>query len=217
VTRRAAADVEGTFAQEAEDRRRRNMAYGLNPASGRFQSSDRRMGLQKAATSAMAQNTAREQERDEVQDETWNRRYRLGTFGVQMTDNAASRVGQSRRQIAQAHGKQADQYSQLANNLFAGGASMMTYGMMRGDGFGGGDTYSMDTGFNPSGDPTAGGRVNTNAVSTGGSNLSLPKPTPTNGVNMNAGLNAQRLTEGNPYFAPNPNVPTFRTSGLSMR
>lgn len=178
---RAAADVEGAFRSEREELDRRNMAYGLNPNSGRFQSSNRRAGLAQATASAMAENNARETERRRVVDDTWNRRSQMGMFGAGMMQQGFEGVQRAGMNLGRVYESAANQKGQLANNLFANAGMMGMYGMMS-DKASSSDApnapglstpYTMDTGFD-------GGKNYT-------MNTGLPTFGNSGGVNMNAG------------------------------
>lgn len=131
VRSRAATDVQAQFDKEQEAMDRRNMAYGLNPNSGRFQSSNRQAALAEAATSATAQTNARERERRRVEDDTWNRRYSLGTFGAGLMKSAGNDVMQATTNLGRAHGEYGRMQSELAGNLFANAGMMGMYGIQR--------------------------------------------------------------------------------------
>src|SRR5690606_18424811 len=98
----------------------------------RYVSSDRAAGLTQAAVSAQAQNKAREAERRYVDTETWNRRAQVGQFGSRMIMSAGQGVmgaldGMSG--MASMHGNNAQNYSSLANYLFAQAGQMGMYGL----------------------------------------------------------------------------------------
>lgn len=138
VSDRAAADVEAQFAGQRDQERRRLQAYGLDPSSGSFVSQDRRAGLQQAATSALAQNQARNQERNFARNATMQLRQNVGAQGLNMVNSAAGDVNNSYQglqgsygNIANMHGQFAAQNQAMANNLFmqAGQFAGMGLGM----------------------------------------------------------------------------------------
>lgn len=130
VTGRAAADVESQFANEQDRQRRDMMRYGLDPSSGRFASTDRELGMDRALTSASMQNTARETERRWAEDATRGLRLQVGNFGVQMRENAADGVTQAGNNLATAYGNTASNYGNMANNLFMQAGQMGIYGAL---------------------------------------------------------------------------------------
>ena len=130
VTGRAAADVESQFDNEQDRQRRDMMRYGLDPSSGRFASTDRELGMQRALTSAGMQNTARETERRWAEDATRGLRLQVGNFGVQMRENAADGVTQAGNNLATAYGNTASNYGNMANNLFMQAGQMGMYGAL---------------------------------------------------------------------------------------
>lgn len=140
VTSRAAADVEAQFDNAIDRNQRDMMRYGLDPSSGRYQSSDRAMGLQRAATSALAQNTARNTERNFVRDSNWQRRLNVGQFGAGLIQNASQGVQQAMQNLGNMHAQNASTYGSMAGNLFAQAGQMGMYGLMAGADWMGGRT-----------------------------------------------------------------------------
>lgn len=149
VVSRAEADVEGEFDQQQGERRRRMQAKGLDPSSGRYQSSERQGALQEATASAMAQNQARERERQRVEQANYQRASQAGQFGAGMMQNASQNVQQAQQALGQTHGQQGQMQADLAGNLFA--SAGQTAGFAAGQ--------MMDGG----GQPTDGSGVTTNA------------------------------------------------------
>lgn len=119
VVSRAEADVEGEFNQQQEERRRRMQSMGLDPSSGRYQSSERQGALQEATASAMAQNRARERERSRVENQNYQRAAQVGQFGAGMLQNASREVQQAQSALGEAHGQEGQMQADLAGNLFA--------------------------------------------------------------------------------------------------
>lgn len=129
VTSRAAADVEGQFQNQADRQRRQMMAYGLDPSSGRYQSSDRQMGLDLATTKAQGVNAAREGERRYSRDATWQRRAQVGQFGAGLMQNAGRDVQAAQDNLAVLSGQRAQMHGNMANNLFAQAGNMAVQGL----------------------------------------------------------------------------------------
>jgi len=131
VADRAASDVESAYASQADRQERQMMALGIDPSSGRFVSADRRMGLDLARTSALAQNTARTNEKRRADTETWQRRYGVGTFGANMMQGAGRDVDAAIAGMSQAYGNQANTHGNLASNLFMQAGQMGMYGALK--------------------------------------------------------------------------------------
>lgn len=129
VTNRAATDVATQFDQQQDAQRRQMMAYGLDPSSGRFQSADRQAGLQEATASALAQNQARNQERQYAQNATRQLRLGVGEQGLSQMNMAASGVNSAMQGLQQSYGNQANTYGSMANNLFAQAGQMAGIGI----------------------------------------------------------------------------------------
>jgi hypothetical protein len=129
VTSRAAADVEGQFQNQADRQRRQMMAYGLDPSSGRYQSSDRQMGLDLATTKAQGVNAAREGERRYSRDATWQRRSQVGQFGAGLMQNAGRDVQAAQNNLATLSGQRAQMHGNMSNNLFAQAGNMAVQGL----------------------------------------------------------------------------------------
>lgn len=123
VTGRAASDVAQQFGQQRDQQRRQMMSFGLDPTSGRFQGMERQAGLREASTSALAQNQARQGERQRVDALNENRRgqalgfatnrFNLASSGI---DSAYQGAQQGQLSAANLFGQQA----QMADNRMAG-------------------------------------------------------------------------------------------------
>ena len=136
VTERARADVEGAFSRERDSRRRQMQGMGLDPSSGRYQSSDREMGINQATSTAMAENQARTRERERAETETRQGRMQIGQFGSQQISGAGRDVMQAQTALGQVHGQRANQKMEMAGNLFATAGQMGGMAMMQGGGGG---------------------------------------------------------------------------------
>lgn len=131
VADRAASDVESAYASQEDRQERQMMALGIDPSSGRFVSADRRMGLDLARTSALAQNTARTNEKRRADTETWQRRYGVGTFGANMMQQAGRDVDNAMESMGRMHQSNAGTYGNLASNLFMQAGQMGMYGALK--------------------------------------------------------------------------------------
>ena len=106
---------------------------GLDPSSGRYQSADRRMGLQRAVTSASEQNRAREKERRYADQATREMRQQVGSQGSQLMQNASQNLQQAQQGLAGLFSKQNKMHRQRASAAYneAGrlGANAVMQGM----------------------------------------------------------------------------------------
>ena len=173
VTSRARADVEDAFRGERDSQQREMMSLGIDPSSGRYQSADRRAGLEMATTSAMAQNQAREQERRRAEDQTWQRRSQMGTHGARMMAHGADGVQRAMGNSAQMHRQNAQHHGELANNMFSNAGMMTMYGLDQWSGDGGAANSPIATSNTPTNNQSPSGfnlsSVNAPSSSGGGS------------------------------------------------
>lgn len=150
VTSRASADMESQYENQVDRNRRNMMRFGLDPSSGRFQSSDRQAGLDLATNKALAMNNARESERRYADQATWQRRATIGQHGSQLISNSGDKVMGSIQSMANMHGNNANMHAGLSSNLFSQGATMGMYGAMGvADHFGGspGSRFGVSGGY----------------------------------------------------------------------
>jgi len=129
VSSRAAADTAMAFGRQRDQQRREMMSFGLDPASGRYQGMDRRMGLNEALAESYNVGTARENERRFADQETFDRRFGLWRGGQQMGEAAANDVQNATRSIAQMSGQNAQNWGNMANNMFANAGFLGAYAM----------------------------------------------------------------------------------------
>lgn len=132
VTDRAAADVEGQFDNEQERQRRDMERAGLDPSSGRYQSTDRRLGMQRATTSAAQQNQAREKERRWADEQTWNRRQQVNARGTSLMEGASQDLQQARQGLAGLFSKKQQQHQQRADAAFQEAGQLGAQSVMQG-------------------------------------------------------------------------------------
>lgn len=156
VTRQARADVAGSYDRQEDEQERELQSYGLDPSSGRFQSSDRQMSMEQAADEAMAVNTARREESTRAENETRRMRESIGKFGAGLMMEGANSVQQAQQGVAQVHGQKADMYADMANNMFSNASSLAGYsmGQMGGGGGSAGGGTAMATDMNGAMDTT---------------------------------------------------------------
>lgn len=131
VTSRAASDIEGQFDNQIDRQRRQMQAFGLDPSSGRYQSTDRQAGLDLATAKAQGINSARNTERLQSENATWQRRLGVGQFGAGLIRDAGQGVQQAMQNMGNMHGENANTYSSLSGNLFAQAGQMGMYGAMQ--------------------------------------------------------------------------------------
>ncbi len=133
VSSRAAADTALSFGRQRDQQRRQMMSFGLDPTSGRYQGMDREMGLGEALAESHNVGSARENERQFANQETFNRRFGLFQQGRAMGESAARDVQASQQAMASMYGQNANQYGEMANNMFANAGFLGAYSAMGGE------------------------------------------------------------------------------------
>ncbi|WP_151721068.1 hypothetical protein [Acinetobacter ursingii] len=130
VTSEASADTATAFknAQTALDNQ--NQRLGINPNSGRADSSNRQLSLSQAIATAGNVTNARNTERKSAADQTWNRRFGVYQQGNSLINGAANTVSNSASSLASTTSSNANSQSQLANQAIAGGLSSITQGLL---------------------------------------------------------------------------------------
>jgi len=130
VTSEASADTATAYknAQQALDNQ--NQRMGINPNSGRAESSNRQTALSQAITTAGNVTNARNTERTKASEQTWNRRYGVYQQGNSLMSGSASNVANSMSNLANTYSNQATQQSNLSNQAIAGGISSITQGLL---------------------------------------------------------------------------------------
>lgn len=117
VSDRAAADIASQFRGANRGLMRNNQRLGINPNSGQFQSQMRQNMLSEALAKAGGISRAREAERNNAEQQTFNRRFDVAQIGINQMNSTASNVGNSSSNLAASYGDQANGW----NNASAAG------------------------------------------------------------------------------------------------
>lgn len=130
VTSEASADTATAYknAQTALDNQ--NQRLGLNPNSGRAESSNRQLALSQAMATAGNVTNARNTERKNASDSTWNRRYSVYGNGLQLITGAANSVNNSTSSLASSLNQNATNQSNLSNSALGSAAQLAMQGFL---------------------------------------------------------------------------------------
>lgn len=130
VTTEASADTATAYANAKQALDNQNQRMGINPNSGRAESSNRQLALGQAMTTAGNVTNARNTERKNASDTTWNRRYGVYTQGNSLISNAANAVSSSMNNLASTYDTAATNAANTANQAIAGGVSSIVKGAL---------------------------------------------------------------------------------------
>lgn len=130
VTSEASADTATAFSNAKTAIDNQNQRMGINPNSGRAESSNRQTALSQAITTAGNVTNARNTERTKASEQTWNRRYGVYQQGNNLLSGAASNVSNSMSSLADSYNNTASQQSNASNQAIAGGISSITQGFL---------------------------------------------------------------------------------------
>lgn len=130
VTSEAGADTATAFSNAKQALDNQNNRMGINPNSGRAESSERQFALNQAVATAGNVTNARNKERQFAEDATWNRRYGVYQQGNSLINGAANNVGNSMSSLADSYSTSATNQSNMANQAIAGGVSSITQGLL---------------------------------------------------------------------------------------
>lgn len=119
VTSRAAADVATQFTNAEGAQARQMQRLGVNPNSGRAESMARQTALSRAMAEASATTTAREAERRNAEDKTFNRQFSVNQLGINQLNSTAGDVNNSNTAIANTYGNAAAQKAAQANSFYS--------------------------------------------------------------------------------------------------
>jgi len=133
VTSEASADTATAYANAQQALDNQNQRMGINPNSGRAESSNRQLALGQAITTAGNVTNARNTERKNASDTTWNRRYGVYQQGNSLINGAASNVSNSMSNLASTLNTQATNADNAANQAIAGGVSQIVQSGMSGN------------------------------------------------------------------------------------
>lgn len=130
VTSEANADTATAFDNAKQALDNQNQRLGINPNSGRAESSNRQLALNQAVATAGNVTNARNNERQFANDATWNRRYGVYQQGNAMLSGAAASVDNSMSNLSNSYANSAVSQSNMANQAIAGGISSITQGLL---------------------------------------------------------------------------------------
>lgn len=130
VTSEASADTATAFKNTQTALDNQNQRLGINPNSGRAESSNRQLALSQAIATAGNVTNARNTERKNAADQTWNRRFSVYQQGNSLINGAANSVNNSTSGLSSTISNQATQESNVANQALVGGLSMATQGLL---------------------------------------------------------------------------------------
>lgn len=130
VTSEANADTATAFDNAKQALDNQNQRLGINPNSGRAESSNRQLALNQAVATAGNVTNARNNERQFANDATWNRRYGVYQQGNAMLNGAAASVDNSMSNLSNSYADSAASQSNMANQAIAGGISSITQGLL---------------------------------------------------------------------------------------
>lgn len=130
ATSEAGADTATAFANVKQALDNQNQRMGINPNSGRAESSNRQTALSQAVATAGNVTNARNKERQFADETTWNRRYGVYQQGNAMLNGAAASMNQSMSSLADSYNTSATNQSNMANQAIAGGISTITQGLL---------------------------------------------------------------------------------------
>ncbi|EOG9726761.1 hypothetical protein LG832_003604 [Acinetobacter baumannii] len=130
VTAEASADTATSFknAQTALENQQQRM--GINPNSGRADSANRQLALNQAVATAGNVTQARNTERKNASDQTWNRRFGVYQVGTNLISGAQNAVTNSMSSLANTLSNSAGQQQQNSSQAIAGGLSTITQGVL---------------------------------------------------------------------------------------
>lgn len=131
VSSEANADTATAFANAQQALDNQNQRLGINPNSGRAESTNRQLALNQAIATAGNVTNARNKERQFADDATWNRRFGVYQQGNSLISGAANNVSNSMNSLSDSLQTTATNQSNLANQAIAGGVSSITQGLLK--------------------------------------------------------------------------------------
>lgn len=130
VTSEANADTATAFANTKQALDNQNQRLGINPNSGRAESSNRQLATNQAIATAGNVTNARNKERQYAEDATWNRRYGVYQQGNSLITGAANNVSNGMSNMANNMSNSANTQAQAANAGLASAASLAMQGYL---------------------------------------------------------------------------------------
>lgn len=126
----ANADTATAFANTRQALDNQNQRMGINPNSGRADSTNRQLSVNQAVATAGNVTNARNKERQFADDATWNRRFGVYQQGNSLITGAANAVNGSTSSMATNQSNAATAASQSSNAAIANGVSLATQGLL---------------------------------------------------------------------------------------
>ena len=130
VSSEANANTATAFGNAKQALDNQNQRLGINPNSGRADSSNRQLALGQAVATAGNVTNARNKERQYANDATWNRRFNVYQQGNSLMTNAANQVTNSMNNLESSQRNAAASQSAMANQALIGGISSITQGLL---------------------------------------------------------------------------------------
>lgn len=130
VSSEANADTATAFANTRQALDNQNQRMGINPNSGRADSTNRQLSLNQAVATAGNVTNARNNERQYAEDATWNKRYGVYQQGNSLITGAANAVNGTTSSMATNQSNAATAASQNSSAAIASGVSLATQGLL---------------------------------------------------------------------------------------
>ncbi len=130
VSSEASANTATAFKNAQNALNNQNQRLGINPNSGRADSSNRQLALSQAIATAGNVTNARNTERKNANEQTWNRRLAVYQQGNSLINGAANNVSNTGSSISNTLANSGNQQSTTANQALAGGLSLATQGLL---------------------------------------------------------------------------------------
>lgn len=130
VTATANADTASQFANAKQALDNQNQRLGINPNSGRADSSNRQLATSQAIATAGNVTNARNKEREYANDATWSRRFNVYQQGNSLLNGAANNVTSSANNLQSTLETSATNSSNAAGQAISGGLSTITQGLL---------------------------------------------------------------------------------------
>ncbi len=130
VTSEASADTATAFKNSHVALDNQNQRLGINPNSGRAESFNRNLSLSQALATAGNVTNARNTERKNATDQTWNRRFGVYQQGNSLINGTANNISNIIADMSKTTANAANQQSQWSNQAITGGISAITGGLL---------------------------------------------------------------------------------------
>ena len=130
VTSEANVDTATAYSNAKQALDNQNQRLGVNPNSGRAESSNRQLALNQALATAGNVTNARNKEHQYANEATWNRRYGVYQQSNSLITGAANNVSNSMSNMSNNMSNSANTQSQAANAGLASAASLAMQGYL---------------------------------------------------------------------------------------